>query len=41
MTSITAALGEIQLSDTTGQQVRLGSLWASSGALFTFLRHYG
>jgi hypothetical protein len=31
----------IQLPDTDGHQVRLGSLWLHQPAVIVFLRHYG
>lgn len=39
--TLSAALADIALPDTTGREVRLGSLWAESPAVLVFLRHYG
>jgi len=40
-TTLAAKLSEIILPDSGGQQVRLGTLWASAPCVVTFLRHYG
>jgi len=36
-----ARLGVITLEDSSGERVKLGSLWESSPAALIFLRHYG
>jgi hypothetical protein len=37
----TAAIENIELLDTEGQPVRLGSLWEEGPAVLVWLRHYG
>jgi hypothetical protein len=39
--TLSAALSEISLPDTSGHRTRLGSLWAERPAIVVFLRHYG
>jgi len=39
--SLSARLAPIELPDTDGQSVRLGSLWSAGPAVIVFLRHYG
>jgi hypothetical protein len=39
--SFSQALANIELPDSLGETVRLGSLWESSAAVIVFLRHYG
>jgi hypothetical protein len=39
--SFSSRLAGITLPDSAGQQVRLGTLWASRPAVIVFLRHYG
>jgi peroxiredoxin len=39
--SFSQALAGIELSDSNGSPVRLGSLWKSNPAVVVFLRHYG
>jgi hypothetical protein len=39
--SISAKLANIVLPDSTGTDVRLGSLWQNRAAVIVFLRHYG
>jgi len=39
--TLAARLAPIELPDTDGRLVRLGSLWASGPAALVFLRHYG
>ena len=39
--SLSAALTDIELPDTEGNDVRLGSLWQTGPAIVVFLRHYG
>lgn len=39
--SFSQALAGIELPDSNGSPVRLGSLWKSNPALVVFLRHYG
>jgi hypothetical protein len=34
-------LADVVLSDSTGHDVRLGSLWETRPAVLVFLRHYG
>ena len=38
---IITALGEIELPDLEGRQVRVGTLWEERPAALIFLRHYG
>ena len=38
---ISAKLANIVLPDSTGTNVRLGSLWQNRPAVIVFLRHYG
>ena len=37
----TAAIENIELPDTEGQPVRLGSLWEDGPVVLVWLRHYG
>jgi hypothetical protein len=37
----TKAIENIELLDTEGQPVRLGSLWEDGPAVLVWLRHYG
>ena len=39
--SLSSRLAEIVLPDTDGNEIRLGSVWASRPAVLVFLRHYG
>ncbi len=39
--TLSAALANIELPDTEGQFIRLGSLWDTTPAVVVFLRHYG
>jgi hypothetical protein len=39
--SFSQALANIELPDSGGAPVRLGSLWQSNAAVIVFLRHYG
>jgi hypothetical protein len=39
--SLSASLAPLDLPDTDGRPVRLGSLWAVRPAVVVFLRHYG
>lgn len=39
--SFSARLAGIELPDTDGRQIKLGSLWADGPAVIVFLRHYG
>lgn len=39
--NIAAALSEIDVRDTAGETVRLGSLWAERPLALVFVRHYG
>lgn len=39
--TLSAALADVHLPDTGGQELRLGSLWAEGPAVLVFLRHYG
>ena len=39
--SVQSALASISLSNTTGEQIRLGSLWEARPAVLVFVRHYG
>jgi len=39
--SLSSRLSEIVLPDTDGNEIRLGSVWASRPAVLVFLRHYG
>jgi hypothetical protein len=39
--SFSGGLSDVDLPDTDGQVVRLGSLWADRPAVVVFLRHYG
>jgi hypothetical protein len=36
-----APLDDIVLPDTSGNEVRLGDLWADRPVVFVWLRHYG
>jgi hypothetical protein len=36
-----AALSNITLSDSTGEQHRLGNLWRDRPVVVVFLRHFG
>lgn len=37
----TQALGEIRLPESSGEEVRIGDLWATGPAVVGWLRHYG
>jgi hypothetical protein len=37
----TEAIADIELLDTDGNPVRLGSLWEDGPAVIVWLRHYG
>jgi hypothetical protein len=37
----TRAIDDIELLDTQGEPVRLGSLWEDGPAVVVWLRHYG
>jgi hypothetical protein len=39
--SFSGRLANIVLPESTGTEVRLGSLWQNSAAVIVFLRHYG
>lgn len=39
--TVSAVLAPIELPDTDGRPVALGSLWAERPAVVAFLRHYG
>ncbi len=39
--TLSAKLSQIVLPDSEGQQIRLGSLWATQPCVVAFLRHYG
>jgi hypothetical protein len=39
--SSVAELGDVVLADSSGADVRLGSLWETRPAVLVFLRHYG
>ena len=39
--TLNSRLTMIQLADTDGREVRLGSLWLQHPAVVVFLRHYG
>jgi len=39
--SFSARLAEIELADTDGRLIKLGSLWGDGPAVIVFLRHYG
>ena len=39
--TVSAKLSQIALHDPEGQQIRLGSLWATQPCVVAFLRHYG
>ena len=39
--TLNSRLTMIQLPDTEGREVRLGSLWLRQPAVIVFLRHYG
>jgi hypothetical protein len=39
--SLSGRLAEIALPDCDGQEILLGSLWATQPAVLVFLRHYG
>ena len=34
-------LAALELSSDTGEQVRLGDLWADSAVVVVFIRHFG
>jgi len=36
-----AALGDIELTDSTGTARRLGDFWAERPVVLVFLRHFG
>jgi hypothetical protein len=38
---LSEALADITLPDSSGNLVRLGSLWQTNPAVIVFLRHYG
>jgi len=38
---IDQAFADVQVQDTEGQPVRLGSLWAQRPAVLVFVRHFG
>jgi hypothetical protein len=40
-TTLNSRLAMIQLPDSDGREVRLGSLWLRQRAVIVFLRHYG
>jgi len=40
-TTVSAHLAPISLPDTSGNQIKLGSLWANRPAVVIFLRHWG
>lgn len=37
----TRTLGDLEVQDTAGATVRVGSAWARGPALLVFLRHFG
>lgn len=39
--TINSRIAMIQLPDTDGHEMRLGSLWLKQPAVLVFLRHYG
>jgi hypothetical protein len=39
--AVSSALSDLVLTDPDGQQVRLGSLWASRPIVLVFVRHFG
>ena len=39
--TLNSRLAMIQLPDTDGYEMRLGSLWLRQPAVVVFLRHYG
>jgi len=39
--SLNSQLAGIELPDSDGRAVRLGSLWLAQPAVIVFLRHYG
>jgi len=39
--TLNSRLAMIQLPDTDGHEMRLGSLWLRQPAVLVFLRHYG
>jgi hypothetical protein len=39
--SFSSRLATLVLPDSTGREIRLGSLWESGPAVVVFLRHYG
>ena len=39
--TINSRIANIQLPDTDGNEMRLGSLWQTQPAVLVFLRHYG
>jgi hypothetical protein len=36
-----SAIDDVELLDTSGEPVRLGSLWEEGPAVIVWLRHYG
>ena len=38
---VSTRLAGLSLSDDTGEDVRLGSLWADRPVVLVFLRHFG
>lgn len=41
MASLAERLAPIVLPDSSGAEIRLGSLWKKQAAVVAFLRHYG
>ncbi len=41
LSTLSAKLSPITLPNTTGEDIRLGSLWEDRRAVIVFLRHYG
>lgn len=41
MASLAERLAPIVLPDSSGADIRLGSLWEQNAAVVVFLRHYG
>ena len=39
--TLSATIADIDLPDTEGETVRLGSLWEQGPAVLVFLRHWG
>ena len=39
--TLSAAIADLTLPDTEGEEIRLGSLWEDGPAAVVFLRHYG